>query len=227
MLGFYQLGKFALGQAPSLNAFSIIASAGSFTITGQAAQAAVGGTSEVGTFTLTGQSAGLQTSMPAAVGAFVLSGQAALSVLSVRITAASTPAIRTRQWVTFAPLGGTNLGSGGPSAPPTFAISGQSLRLNLSMPAAVGAYTISGQTARLVQGAVLTSAVGVFTISGQSVNAAFRMPAAVGSFVITGQTSTDLARRTAKIRAFPRVGRNTISARPTGSDGIKIRAYGG
>lgn len=226
MLGFAQLGRLALGQSAPRSAFSIIAAAGSFVLAGQDANATIVGTSEVGAFTLAGQTANGNLSMPAAVGGFTLTGQAAGSVLTISMVAASTPAVRSRSWVTFAALGSTHLGSGGPSAPPTFALKGQSLSFGLSMPAAVGAFVLTGQQARLEQGVVLGVNVGAFTIAGQDANVSFSMPAAVGSFALTGQ-DVEFRIRVPKIRAFPRVGRNTVSARATGRDGIKLRAYGG
>jgi len=226
MLGFAKLGKLALGEAAENNAAAVAAGVGSFTITGQDINAAITGASEVGAFAISGQAVSLNVVMPAEVGSFTISGQSAASALTISMAASAAPAVRQRRWFGFTALGKVALGLGGRANQPTFAITGQSISFGVGLPASVGVFVISGQDARLQQGAVLNTDAGVFVISGQDVNGAFSMPAAVGVFTITPQ-QVELARRTAKIRAFPRVGRNTISARPTGRDGIKIRAYGG
>lgn len=228
MLGLSHLGEIELGNVPSSTAYALQAEAGAFEIAGQAALSAQRGSAEAGAFVIGGQAVHLNLSMPAAAGAFVITGQDASEIKQFVLTASHQSALAgLNPWVGFTHLGNVALGQGAPLNRPTYRISGGNVTLSLSMPASAGAFVINGQNARLQDGAVINPDVGAFVVTGYGVNAHFSMPAEAGAFAIAGQQAELARRTTAKIRAFPRVGRATISARPTGRDGIKIRAYGG
>lgn len=226
MLGHQALGRFALGQITGLSAYQITADAGAYTVTGQTAtlSAARRITAAVGTFTLSGQNVGLPVRMPAEVGTYALTGQSATFQATRRMTAA---------------VG-------------TYTIAGY-VTLVVTMPAAAGAFTVSGNAANLVKGYVINCepfpsvrlvqfgfaalgevAIGqsriadgnTFNISGQAANFQTNMPADAGSYLVTGSTVVQFGRVLRKFRAFARVGRGTVSARSVGRD-IKARAYGG
>lgn len=227
MLGFEALGRYALGQFTSTAAFSVTASAGSFTLTGVAA----GVTAQrylsagAGSFTLAGPTTRFPLVMPADVGAFTLTGIAATPTAVRRIV----------------------------SAVGSFALSGQEITPKVTMPAGVGAYSLTGISSVLVQGYVLNAepyvaterlhvgfaALGAISIGQMQVSTGFtfqigaqdiafrvNMPADVGAFVITLPSTVAFARTRPKIVAFPRVGRGAISAKSVGRD-MRARSYGG
>lgn len=224
MLGFHALGQVALGQISTTAAFAVVAAVGTFNVTGQSS--ALFPSASAGEFVVTGQNAALSVNMPADAGTFTLTG-----------IGAGVSATRT------VPL---DCGS--------FTFTGLEMTPRVTMPADVGAFTFAGFIGSLVQGYVLNAepyvsrqdvfvgfaalgqvAIGqgelpdglTFQIQGQEMTFNVGMPADVGSYIVTGPSVIDFVRTIPKIRAFPRVGRSTISAHPIGRDAIKIRAYGG
>lgn len=225
MLGFDAIGRLALGEASASTSKAIQIDAGSFSITGQAAglSNARKVTAEAASFTVTGSDAALPISMPASVGAFTLAGQS-VGVVTVRRLGCSPYPVRNRQMFGFAALGELALGQAQDTDGVTFQISGQELTFSVSMPAEVGAFTLTGQDARIVKGLVMDAFGASFEVSGQSVTLRLNMPADVGTFT-TGGNVVEFIRRRPRIRAFPRVGNPTFSGRAMGR-GFKGRAYG-
>lgn len=227
MLGDYALGQLAIGEAADATSSQISAEVGAFTLTGQAALFSISTAADVGAFAVSGQSALSTVSMPAAVGAFTLSGQSAAIAPTFVLTAEATPSAAANANVLFSALGemaigqGTDLGGGGV----TFVVTGQESNVVYGLGIGVGAFTISGQAAGLVEGYVFPAAVGAFTLSGQAVGLPLSMRADAGAFLLTGQ-AVELSRPRSRIRAFPRVGMRTISARPVGRE-MGARIYGG
>lgn len=226
MLLVHPLGQFALGGFSSSDAAAVTASAGSYALTFYDVNATFTNANDAGTFTITGQSSVAVTSMPAAAGSFTLDGQDVALGAVYRL--AADPFIGTSYTgLGFGALGEAALGQ------ITVAQSSVSFRLNFqdatpifSIAAEPGSFVLGGQDARLFEGFILNPESATYTLAGQDATFVLVMPAAAGAFTLTAK-AVELARFTAKIRAFPRVGRATFSARPTGRDGIKIRAYGG
>jgi len=225
MLGFDALGRLALGETSASTSKAIQIGVGSFSVTGQAAGLAAARkiTADAGAFSVTGRDAALPISMPATVGEVTFTGNA-VGVVTVRRLVCSPYPIRNRQMFGFAALGEVGLGQAQEPDGVTFQISGQELTFNVSMPAEVGTFTLTGQDARIVKGLVMEALGGTFAISGQSVTLRLNMPADVGTFT-TGGNVVEFIRRRPRIRAFPRVGNPTFSGRAMGRV-FKARAYG-
>lgn len=226
MLGFYALGQLALGEGGVSTATLITAAAGSFTLSGQAISVTLPMLADVGTFTLSGQSAGLPTVLPSNAGSFTLAGQNA--GLNASYFIGATPyQDGERSFFGFSALGASALGQGSQSSTGlTFSVAWQEASSVQSLAANAGAFVLSGQDSRLIEGYVLSTLAGQYAMTGNDALFTVTMPAAAGSFVLTS-SAIDLVRPIGKIRAFPRVGRRSISASPTGRGGIRIRAYGG
>lgn len=121
MLGFDALGRFALGQVGS--AFivtTMIAAAGSYSLTGIADLFRVNFLTVVGTYALTGNAAPLDRLVPAAVGTYTLTGIADLFT------------------VTMAEAAGSYL------------LTGIAAVLDRSFPADAGSYTLTGIDAAFI-----------------------------------------------------------------------------
>lgn len=228
MLGFDALGKLALGQLPGASANAVSADAGAFVLSGQDAVFTVAMPGEAATFTLSGQAAGLAVSMPAGTGVFTLTGQTALTPSVFRLTCGPFVASEDTQFG-IAALGAIALGQlyRETDTAISFELAGGDVVFRHTMAAAVGAFVLAGQDARLVEGNVLSADVGALAVTFQSVATSLTLPLAAGAFTLTGQgPSTELARRSPKLRRFPRTGTTTISARSVGA-GLRARAYGG
>jgi hypothetical protein len=226
MLGFAPLGRFAIGQGRSASATLIAASAGAYTLSGQAALFSISVPLEAGAYTLTGKDAVFPVSMPAAAGSYALTGQAASLNAALSLYCSLYPATRA-SFVGFASLGRAALGQGS-SLPigTTYTLRGSDIVLAFGMPANAGSYTLTGSDVRLVEGHVLTSSAGAYSLIWQDAQFSASVPLAAGSYTLSGQV-IDLTRRIAKIRAFPRVGAPGFAARSTGRDAAKMRAFGG
>lgn len=226
MLGFAALGRFALGQGRSASATLIAASAGSYTLSGQAALFSISVPLDAGAYTLTGKDAVFPVSMPGAAGSYTLSGQAAALNAAATLYVLPYPSTRSR-FVGFSALGSAALGQGlSLSIGTTYTLRGSDIAVAFGMSANAGSYTLTGSDARLVEGYVLTASAGAYSLSGQSAQFSVSFPLAAGSYTLSGQV-IDLTRPIAKIRAFPRVGAPGFAARSTGRDAARMRAFGG
>jgi hypothetical protein len=226
MLGFAALGRLALGQARAASATLIAASAGSYTLTGQAALFSISVPLGAGAFTLTGNDAVFPVSMPAAAGSYALTGQALTLAAAASIYCSPYPANRAR-FVGFSALGGAALGQGSSlSIGTTYTLRGSDIAVAFGMAASAGSYTLTGSDARLVEGYVLSALGGSYSIAGQDAQFSVSVPLEAGSYTLSGQV-IDLTRGIAKIKAFPRVGAPGFAARSTGRDAARMRAFGG
>jgi hypothetical protein len=226
MLGFDALGRLALGEGGAANATALEASAGVFALTFGSAVGAVSMPAETGSFTIAGQSALSTLSMPAETGSFLISGQAA--TLSSGFTLYCSPnAVSLRQQFGFSALGELALGQGESSSnDTTFRFGFQNAEARFSMAAGPGSYVIAGQAANLFSGYSINPQAGAYLLTGSDAPFLISMPAARGVFTLTAN-DVEFRRAIGKIRAFPRVGHATFSAKSTGRDTIKIRAFGG
>lgn len=226
MLGFNALGRLALGEADAGSATILTANAGTFTLSLQSVAGALSLAADVGAFTISGQTASYSSSMPAAAGSFSFTGQTSAVVASF-VLSASPYVLPTTSFIGFASLGQVSLGGSDTRATEiTFNLSFQDVASNRTLYAQAGSYTITSQQVRLFEGYTIDALPGAFLISGSDVSFNLSMPAPSGSFLISAKT-IDLTRRIGKIRAFPRVGNPTFSARATGRDGFRVRAHGG
>lgn len=168
------VGSFTLsGQAAALKrGLKITAAVGAFTFTGQAATLSKGYrlTAAVGTFTLSGQAAGLRraSKVTAAVGSFTLTGQAAGLNPGKRLTASTG----------------------------SFALTGQAAGFTraLKIIAGTGSFTLSGQAAGTKAARKVFASLGTFALTGQAANLVVAGPQArvlsanAGSFILNGQS---------------------------------------
>lgn len=186
----YQPGrkKWFLGVSGG-NAYTLTASAGSFSLSGQAAtlKAARTLTCSAGSFALSGQPAGLAVGrkVSAAAGAYTLSGQPSGLTVARRLTADAGSFTLSGQSAGL--LKGRTLACSAGS----FTLSGQvaGLAATRSVPAGAGSFSLSGQAAGLITGRGLAAGAGAFTVSGQGAGlaAARRLGVASGPFTLSGQ----------------------------------------
>jgi hypothetical protein len=174
-------------------AFSLTASAGAYTLTGQAATLKAGRkvAAGAGAFSLTGQAAtlkrGLKTS--ASTGSFALTGQAAALKATRTLSASSGAFTFTGQAATL------KYGSGYRLAvdPGVFALTGQPItaRAARKLSASGASYSLTGQAATLSRDHRLSAGSGAYSLTGQ--DAAFTyvrhivFGADAGSFLLSGQ----------------------------------------
>lgn len=226
MLGFDALGRLALGEAPTAaaTAYAVTADGGSFTLSGQEMVSAVSMPAEVGAFTVAG-SAGLVVSMPAEAGSFTITGQASVAQAVFRLRCDPFLAT-TATHFGAAPLGALALGQGFlvTETSISFALSGGEAVFRHTMAAEAGSFVVTGQNMLPFEGNILTAQAGSFALTFQQFGTSITLPMGTGAFTLTGQA--ELARRSPKIRRFPRVGSTTATARSRGA-GVKVRAYGG
>jgi hypothetical protein len=179
---------FSTAEFFSANVYSLIASTGSFALSGQAAGLKVARrlVAEAGVFTLTGQAAGIGKSYPlvAAAGAFVLTGQAA-TLRATRLLSAAPGSFTltgVAAWLKIAYRLAAGTGS--------FVVTGQaaSLYRGYTLVAGAGAFTLTGQAAGLLHARVLAAATGSFSLTGQAATfrRALRLSAGPGAFTLTG-----------------------------------------
>lgn len=183
----------AVSWAPAASTtYTLTASAGTFSLSGQAAGLLVSRrlTCSAGTFSLSGQSASLNkvSRVAADAGVFLLSGQTANLLANRSLTAANGTFTLTGQDADFA-LGKRILADVG-----TFSLSGQdaTFLLNRVLASEFGEFTLSGQVASLLYNKSLTAEVGSFTLSGQDVNflRSKTLIAEAGTFTLSGQDAT-------------------------------------
>jgi len=186
-------------SAGGAGAFTLTASAGSFTLAGQSAtllkSKALG--AAAGSFALAGQSANLVKgrTLTADAGAFSLAGQSA-TLLKSKVVAANAGAfVLAGQAATLKADRKLTAAAG------SFALSGQAATLTYSplvgytLTASAGAFTLAGQSATLLRSKVLPAAVGAFSFSGQAATlthtaaGSYSLTANVGSFTITGSAA--------------------------------------
>jgi len=186
-------------SAGGAGAFTLTASAGSFTLAGQSAtllkSKALG--AAAGSFALAGQSANLLKgrTLTADAGAFSLAGQSA-TLLKSKVVAANAGAfVLAGQAATLKADRKLTAAAG------SFALSGQAATLTYSplvgytLTASAGAFTLAGQSATLLRSKVLPAAVGAFSFSGQAATlthtaaGSYSLTANVGSFTITGSAA--------------------------------------
>jgi hypothetical protein len=173
-----ELGGVPIESSGGATSYSLTASVGSFSLTGQDAglKAAITLPSEVGAFALSGQDANLVQSFKVAadVGSFALAGQSAALL--------------------YAAGGSYSLAAGAGA----FALAGQvaGLKPALTMPAEAGTFSLAGQAANLAQSFSLSADAGSFALSGQSATltyvegGVYTLPASAGSFSLSGQDAT-------------------------------------
>jgi len=218
------IGQYAIGQfEDQAGAYSLAADVGTYTLTGQDAILRYGHvlTAAAGSYTLTGQAATLSRDrrLACATGSYTITGQAA-SLLATRVLFA-LPDTRlggtVYSFLGFAALGQVAIGqstSDTVAAPATtYAITGYDtvLRRGISLTAAPGAYTLTGQIAGSYFTRAIIAGTGTYTINGQAAPSIITMPAAAGSYTLTGQDVT-FNRVRKRIRGFARVG-SPITAR--------------
>lgn len=225
MLGFDALGRRALGQFSDATASAVTAATGTYALSFQTVNSQVSMAAATGTLSLSFQTAAGNISMPAAQGTYTLTGQPVTLTANLYLTA-SPFIITERAQFGFAALGQVALGEYSSSTRPTFQLQLQDAVSRLSMPAAQGTFTLSGQNVVLFLGSILTAVRGTYTLSGQNINVLISMPAAQGAYALSFVTADGVIRLPKKIRAFPRVGHAAFSAKSVGRD-IKIRSYGG
>lgn len=226
MLLVYPLGQLALGGFADSVATQITASAGAYSLTFNSAEAVFAIAGGVGSYTISGQDINAIHVMPAAAGSYTITGQSA-ALVGAYVLSANTFIGTSYTGLGFGSIGESALGQftafqsvvsyrlNFQSATPTFTIAAQA-----------GAFTIGGQTANLFEGFIINPAAGSYAVTGRDAVFVVSMPAASGSYALTARP-VELARRLAKIHAFPRVGAPGFSAKSTSSDTLKIRAFGG
>jgi len=226
MLGFDALGRLALGEGGAANATALTAEVGAFVLAFGNVVGSVSMPADAGSFAISGKDALSTLSMPAENGSFLISGQAA--TLTSGFTLYCSPyAISTRQQFGFAALGELSLGQGeSSSTATTFKLGFQSAEARFAMSAAPGSYVIAGQAANLFSGYSINPRAGAYLQTGSDALFLISMPANRGVFTLT-PNQVEFRQAIGKIRAFPRVGHATFSAKSTGRDTIKIRAFGG
>lgn len=189
-------------------AFSLAASAGAYTLTGQAAtlKAARKVAAGAGAFSLSGQAAtlkrGLKTS--ASTGSFALTGQAAALRAARTLSASSGTFTFTGQAATL------KYGSGYRLAvdPGVFALTGQPItgRAARKLSASGASYNLSGQAATLSRVRRLSAGSGAYSLTGQDAAFAYVrhivFGADAGSFLLSGQ---DAALRFATADGWTRI----------------------
>jgi hypothetical protein len=177
-------------------AFSLTASAGAYTLTGQAATLKAGRkvAAGAGAFSLTGQAAtlkrGLKTS--ASAGSFALTGQAAALKATRTLSASSGAFTFTGQAATL------KYGSGYRLAvdPGVFALTGQPItaRAARKLSASGASYSLTGQAATLSRERRLAAGAGAYSLSGQQTTLTYvrhlSLSADAGAFVLSGQAVT-------------------------------------
>lgn len=197
--------------------YTLAASNGSFTLTGQTTALKVGRklTAAQASFTLTGQSANTLKGfkLTAAQASFTLSGQAASFPVTRKLTAAQ--ATFTLSGQAAALQKGFTLSA----AQASFTLTGQaaSLKAGLKLTAAQASFTLTGQSAGLYKGKTLTAVVGTFALTGQSatLKTARLLTASQTTFTLTGQSSSLLKGRTltAGQASFTFTGQSTALSR--------------
>jgi hypothetical protein len=185
-------------EIPSAGPDPLVAAAGSFSLTGQAAGLIHDKllTAAFGTFSLTGQATGLLASrlLDAAFGAFNLTGQDAglltsrlLTAESGTFTLAGQDAGLLRQWGDLVAASGT------------FNLTGQAAGLihDKLLTAAFGTFSLTGQDAGLLTSRLLDAAFGTFTLTGQDagISKIIQLLAESGTFSLTGQDAGLLTSR--------------------------------
>lgn len=177
--------------------YSIVASAGAFTLTGVAMSPVASRliTAALGTYTLTGVSAAFSKafSLSASVGSFVLSG---VSVgLSLSRLLAATKGTFTLTGIAISSLVSRVL----TASQGTFTLSGIASTLSriYSIIASTGTFSLTGISASTVVSRVILAVKGTFSLTGfsASFSRVYLMIASVGTFVITGVASGLVAAR--------------------------------
>lgn len=170
----------------------IVAAAGSYAVTGQAAVLKVGKklTAAAGIFNLTGVAAALKRGyvLTASVGSFILSGIAADLRAARILTAAAGSFVLTGIAATVG-RGLTLVASVG-----SFVLTGIAATLTYvsgstyTLLAEAGSFTLTGIDAALKYGRNLTAAAGSFLLSGQSASLSktYKITAGTGAFLLTG-----------------------------------------
>lgn len=143
-------------------AYSLVAAAGSYALTGVAATLNAGKTIiiEAGSYALTGVAAAFAAviSMPAAAGAYVLTGVDAVLAQGKVLTAAAGSYVLTGiaafQKISMNAVAGA------------YALTGVSAAVQYTMNTLAGAYTLAGQIATLIRGSVVYADAGSYVLTG-------------------------------------------------------------
>lgn len=191
-------GSYAVtGRAANLlQNYALISSNGSYTLSGQNAtlindQKVVAGT---GSYSLNGQSVNLLKgrSVVADSGSFALTGQDTLFDYDRNLTAANGSFTLSGQDATL-----TKSGTPGAADAGTYTLSGQNAGLTAArkVTAAVGSFALTGQDAALLRNRTLTAANGSFTVTGQTatLDNDQRMTADTGTYQLRGKVAHLLA----------------------------------
>lgn len=179
------------------NHYSLLAEAGTFTLTGNDAALRRGYalTANLGTFTLTGNDAGLRAArqMPAAVGSFTLTGIATGLRAARRLTASPGAFVLTGNDATLTYSGAGGGGYTLTADAGTFTLTGHAaaLRVARQITAGAGAYTLTGNAAGLRAARKLLADAGSYTLTGNTagLRAGRQMAAQAGSYTLTGNAA--------------------------------------
>jgi len=185
----YRVPKRVWYVAAGGGSYSLEASAGSLSLTGQAAglTAARKIAAAQGTLSLSGQATGLTAGrkLTAAQGSISLSGQAAGLTASRLLTAAQGTLSLSGQAAGLIVARLLSAENG------TLSLSGQAAALTIArlLTAANGTLTLSGQSVGLTVDRLITAATGTLTLSGQVAGLAVtrKLTAAQGTITLTGQ----------------------------------------
>lgn len=181
-------------SAASATTYTLTASAGTFSVSGQTANLLFNRrlTCSAGTFSLSGQSAGLlkTSSLSASAGTFALSGQDATLLTNRNLTATFGSFSLAGQDVDFQTGKRISAEAG------VFSLSGQTVTFlyDRVLPAEVGSFSLTEQSAGLLYNRTLTGQVGTFSLSGQDATLSLSkiLTAEAGTFTLSGQDVTFL-----------------------------------
>ncbi len=181
------------------NSYTLTASSGSFTLSGQAATLTTARkvSCSAGSFALTGNAAGLASSrkVVAAAGTFTLTGNAAGLTLARSLVASAGAFTLTGQDASLEADRLVSASSG------TFVLTGSDATLakvgDYTLAGSAGVFTLDGQSAGLTASRTLTAADGEFDVVGNDagLNLVRAVGASVGEFDLSGQDATPLAAR--------------------------------
>lgn len=146
-------------------------------------------TASNGSYSITGEAATLSNGLPLADGVYSLAGQAATlsqgtGNFSLLATAGS--------YALFGFPSNSNLQLD--AANGSYAIVGENTNNGITLAAAFGSYAMTGEAVTLTQSGGgsfnLSAAFGTYSITGEATNNAIKFPAAFGSYAITGEAVT-------------------------------------
>lgn len=229
MLQLEALGRLALGQVPSSTAAAVTFEAGAFTVTGQTVNTTTTLPVEPLVIAATGQNVATVVGVPFEVGAYTVTGQNVDPRENYVLRFEPFAAYRDVHFL-FSALGEAALGQAKQQSPTgvSFELAGQDVKFSHSLSVSPASISVTAGSANLFLGNILSPTVWAVTTAFQPFGTVIRLPVSPAQFAVTFSSSPpfELARRSPKLRRFPRVGSTTVSARSRGA-GVKVRAYGG